>query len=134
MPTYGGKKYVSALSPVDRGLAQSMADPFTDAIHVAEGNDNYGVQGHDDNPRLTTQNSVVNNVARWRAAGSPGKFVDFMQKRWAPIGAKNDPKNLNKNWAPNVRDALQKDPEVDYQFLKDLNLVKNPMDQFQGVA
>jgi len=25
-----------------------------------------------------------------------------MQKRWAPIGAENDPKGLNKNWTKNV--------------------------------
>lgn len=54
-----------------------------------------------------------------------------MANRWAPVGAKNDPTNLNKNWPGNVRDKLRKNPEVDYQFFKDLNLVQSPMDQFQ---
>ena len=116
-------------------MAQDVASPFASAIRVAEGNPNYGVLSlHTSDPRTIAANSVVNNIARWEAAGSPGKFIDFMQRRWAPIGAKNDPKNLNKNWAGNVRGALQKDPNVDYQFLKDQNLVKAPMDQFTAVA
>jgi hypothetical protein len=79
-------------------------------------------------------NSIYNNLVRWQEAGRPGKFVDFMQKRWAPIGAKNDPKNLNKNWAPNVREFLKKGP-IDYQELEANNLVMNPMDAFNvGVA
>ena len=53
-------------------------------------------------------NSVRNNRLRWEKAGKPGKFVDFMGKRWAPIGAENDPKGLNVNWARNVREALKK--------------------------
>jgi hypothetical protein len=53
-------------------------------------------------------NSIRNNRLRWEKAGSPGRFVDFMQKRWAPIGASNDPEGKNKNWARNVRAALKK--------------------------
>lgn len=30
------------------------------------------------------------------------RFVEFWRDKWAPLGAKNDPKNLNKNWARNV--------------------------------
>jgi hypothetical protein len=30
------------------------------------------------------------------------EFVTFWGKRWAPIGAENDPKNLNANWPRNV--------------------------------
>jgi len=29
-------------------------------------------------------------------------FVDFWAARWAPIGAANDPNNLNRHWAKNV--------------------------------
>ena len=29
-------------------------------------------------------------------------FVKFMQSRWAPIGADNDPNGLNANWSRNV--------------------------------
>lgn len=30
------------------------------------------------------------------------EFVEYFGSFWAPIGVKNDPKNLNKNWVPNV--------------------------------
>ncbi len=32
-------------------------------------------------------------------------FVIFAQKSYCPIGAENDPNDLNKNWAENVCDA-----------------------------
>jgi len=44
--------------------------------------------------------------ARWAAGTIKKRYtgdIDSFAKRWAPIGAKNDPKNLNKNWAKNVK-------------------------------
>ena len=32
----------------------------------------------------------------------PDVFVAFWGARWAPVGAKNDPHSLNRNWASNV--------------------------------
>lgn len=29
-------------------------------------------------------------------------FAEFLAKRWAPVGATNDPKGLNRNWLANV--------------------------------
>ena len=46
--------------------------------------------------------SIVKSRKRWDAAGKPDTFIEFMGKRWAPVGAKNDPTNLNKNWHKNV--------------------------------
>ena len=48
--------------------------------------------------------------AKW-AAGTIDKHFDGDMKkfadRWAPIGAKNDPTNLNKNWLPNILDKMK---------------------------
>ena len=33
-------------------------------------------------------------------------FVGYLGSIWAPIGAENDPTNLNKNWIPNVLKSL----------------------------
>ena len=52
-------------------------------------------------------NSIRNNERRFTASGSKGDFVDFMGKRWAPGGAKNDPRNLNAYWPRNVRYFLK---------------------------
>jgi len=30
-------------------------------------------------------------------------FLLFWQQRWAPVGAPNDPRGLNENWAGNVQ-------------------------------
>ena len=30
------------------------------------------------------------------------EFISFLGKRYAPMGVKNDPMNLNKNWVKNV--------------------------------
>lgn len=86
------------------------------------------------NPSNVLRNSVMNNYQRWTSGQTPApwiqerplKFVDFMQKRWAPIGAENDPKNLNANWAPNVRYFLKQIlGEKKYKEAEKLNLVKN---------
>ena len=45
--------------------------------------------------------------ALWDYVGggyAPGfdAFIQFLGKRWAPIGVANDPTDLNRNWVPNV--------------------------------
>ena len=76
-----------------------------EAIKVAENDPaRFGVRSEKVKSREEAQrildNSVRNNRLRWEKAGKPGKFVDFMHTKggpwgtgWAPIGAKNDPKN-----------------------------------------
>jgi len=32
-----------------------------------------------------------------------GDFINYLQKVYCPVGAENDPKNLNENWERNVR-------------------------------
>ena len=49
--------------------------------------------------------------ARWAAGTIDKRFTGDLKAfadRWAPIGAKNDPKNLNKNWLPNILDKMNK--------------------------
>jgi hypothetical protein len=49
--------------------------------------------------------------ARWAAGTIKKRFTgdlkDFAD-RWAPIGAENDPDNLNKNWYPNILDYMSR--------------------------
>ncbi len=44
--------------------------------------------------------TIVKNRQRWDGKGD---FIEFLGSRYAPIGVKNDPKGLNKNWVRNVR-------------------------------
>jgi hypothetical protein len=48
-------------------------------------------------------NTVRNNLKRWEKAGKPGDYLEFLAKRYAPIGVSNDPRNLNQNWYSNVK-------------------------------
>jgi hypothetical protein len=44
--------------------------------------------------------------ARWAAGTIQKRFhgdIDAFAKRWAPVGASNDPNGLNKNWIKNIK-------------------------------
>ena len=123
-------------SPQEIAYMRQMLPIFAQAVKFAENNpENLGVLSvNTDNPGKVLNNSVLNNFNRWINGQYPApwikekpkKFVDFMQRRWAPIGAENDPDNLNQNWAPNVRWYLQQNlkPE-EYDLLKRLDFVKH---------
>lgn len=53
-------------------------------------------------------NTVRNNKKRYAEYGhkTHDSFIEFLASRYAPIGAGNDPRNLNKNWVKNVRAFL----------------------------
>jgi hypothetical protein len=126
-------------------LMDEFKQPMGEAVKFAENNKrNHGVLSvKTNNPSQVLDDSVRNNLNRFMTgrqsndnydnSGTP-RFVDFMQQRWAPIGAKNDPKNLNQNWAPNVRGYLKKQYPDKYQRWRNMNLVQSPINQFQAVA
>lgn len=91
---------------------------LADAIYIAEGGAKakkpYGVLSVPCNSeaecRRITMNTIRNNKRRFKEYGhkTHRSFLEFFASRWAPIGAENDPHNLNKNWLPNVRKILNK--------------------------
>lgn len=97
--------------PIDEGYARRVVD----AIRCAEGGNKakrpYGVLSvptrSEAHARSVCLNTVRRNWDRWEAEGSPGDFIDYLGKRYAPVGAKNDPRGLNKNWPRNVRSRLK---------------------------
>jgi hypothetical protein len=122
---------------------QYMSPYMNQAVKVAEGNpNNFGVLSQQVNsPAEANQalnKSIANNFWRWIQTSDNGelpkeKFVDFMQQRWAPLGAANDPNNLNVNWAPNVRKSLQNQlgPE-EYKRWRALKLAQNNQAPWEG--
>jgi hypothetical protein len=46
--------------------------------------------------------TVQKTYDRWVKAGAKGEFIAFLGKRYCPVGAKNDPNGLNRNWVNNV--------------------------------
>lgn len=93
---------------IDETLANSIAD----AIYIVEGGAKakvpYGILSVKTNdPRRICLNTIRNNYIRWQNAGSKGDFLEFLAGRYAPIGVANDPRNLNRNWLPNLRKILK---------------------------
>lgn len=98
---------------------------FADAIYQAEGRAGarvpYGLVG--DFPRgadeQTARFFLIDKIRRWQrqfeektgknsfgASGYTDAFLEWFRDRYAPIGAANDPNNLNQNWLGNVRAGL----------------------------
>ena len=46
--------------------------------------------------------TVRNTYARWLATDQSVPFLVYRRDRYAPLGADNDPTNLNENWLRNV--------------------------------
>ncbi len=51
--------------------------------------------------------TVKKNLERFRKSGEKD-IIEFLGKRWAPIGAENDPLGLNRHWVRNVRFFYEK--------------------------
>jgi len=83
-------------------------DQWADAIRQAERNPNYGILSIPCNSeaqcRKYCKNTVYNTLVKYRAdrCKEGESDIDCLARRYAPIGASNDPQNLNKNWKKNV--------------------------------
>jgi len=47
--------------------------------------------------------TIRKNIARWEKDGKKEDFITYLSRKYAPVGAKNDPDGLNKNWIKNVK-------------------------------
>jgi len=54
-------------------------------------------------PRQACINTIKSAIKRYNKQGAKGDFITFLGKTYCPIGAKNDPTGLNKNWVKNVK-------------------------------
>jgi hypothetical protein len=84
-------------------------DAIANAIYKAEGGTKtrhpYGILAHykHTTPRQACINTIKHARRDWNGMGD---FILFLQRRYCPIGAKNDPTGLNKNWERNVKRFL----------------------------
>lgn len=78
---------------------------LADAIYKAEGGTKtrhpYGIlkKYKTTTPRQACINTIKSNLKRWNGKGD---FIVFLGKTYCPVGAKNDPLGLNRNWVKNV--------------------------------
>lgn len=137
----GYPSFRKQLNQKQQASADFIVPPMNQAIKQAENNPrNFGVLSEQGDPNTILNNSIFNNFVRWIQSGQTMPFVDFMGsfggpvgKGWAPIGAPNDPDNLNQNWIPNVKGALEQNlgPE-EYKRWHQYNMVQTPMDNFRA--
>lgn len=86
-------------------------DQIADAIYLAEGGAKtrhpYGilVKYKVTTPRQACINTIRHARRDWDGKGD---FIEFLGSRYAPIGADNDPRGLNRNWVKNVKYFLER--------------------------
>ena len=79
---------------------------LADSIYKAEGGSKtshpYGILQHykKTTPRQACINTIKHALRDWSGKGD---FISFLGNRYCPVGAKNDPTSLNKNWIGNVK-------------------------------
>jgi hypothetical protein len=82
---------------------------IADAIFKAENSKThpYGILAHYKNtsPRQACLNTIAHAKRDWNGKGD---FIVFLGSRYCPVGAKNDPTGLNKNWVRNVNRFLER--------------------------
>ena len=91
-------------------------DKLVNAIYIAEGGANtshpYGIleKYKTTTPRQACINTVNHALRDYtKEVFSDYEFIVFLGNRYCPVGAENDPTNLNKNWIPNVWSLYQKE-------------------------
>ena len=52
--------------------------------------------------------TIKKNYDRWIDAGCPDDFITFLGSKYCPVGAENDPNNLNQHWVGNVKEWVEK--------------------------
>ena len=87
---------------------------LANAIYHAEGGANtrhpYGILAKykTTTPRQACINTIRSKHREWLKLGSKGDYLRYLQSRYCPIGATNDPAGLNVNWYKNVSKLYKK--------------------------
>ena len=92
-------------NPLPAGASEVWTNnQIANAIYKAENSKAhpYGILTHykHTTPRQACINTIEHARRDWNGKGD---FIEFLGNRYCPIGAKNDPKGLNKNWVKNVK-------------------------------
>jgi len=111
--------FLFVASPLMAGtISSNQVTSIVDAIYKIEGGSKtrypYGIKSvKTSNPRKVCENTVRNHYKRWSSWGKTNDFLQSLQMRYCPIGAPDDPHNLNSNWLKNLRATLGKNFQVE---------------------
>lgn len=97
---------LASLMTASARLPDNEAKRFVRAIRKAEGNPNHGILSiRTRNPERACFVTVQNTHDRWLAAGRPGRFLDFLARRYCPPSVD---RVGHRNWKKNVRFFLSR--------------------------
>lgn len=102
--------YIPNCTPLIHHTCSELAD----AIYTAEGGSHtrhpYGILMHyrHTTPRMACINTIHHQIMNWLNTDQSEPFLAYLARHYAPIGASNDPNNLNINWIYNVQYWLRK--------------------------
>lgn len=92
---------------IDPRFIVALAGAESSFGKISKGHNAWGIGPHE---RFASWDAGLERVAsllRRHYVGSGLKSVEKIGAKWAPIGAGNDPTNLNSNWTRNVRSIYQ---------------------------
>lgn len=113
-----GKVLILLLCLICYSACYSYTDAeIADAIYKAEGGAKakkaFGIlsvkcEGYNE-CRQVCLNTIRNNRKRYKEYGYKKykTYLEFLASRYAPVGAENDPRGLNRNWLKNVKYFLK---------------------------
>jgi len=111
---YANPEYLTIRAAAERNNCDDLVILL--AIRKAENGatgKEFGIKGKAWGTDLSTQAgwaacTVRNHRIRHREHDCGLDFIACLSRRYCPVGAANDPDNLNKNWARNVRFWVKK--------------------------
>ena len=95
--------------PEARAVESFNIEKLADAIYLAEGGAKtkypYGIltKYKTTTPRQACINTINSALKRFALQTKEKDFIIFLSLTYCPIGAKNDPHNLNIHWVKNVK-------------------------------
>jgi hypothetical protein len=107
---WGDVLYMNNPAAIVQAIRQAEGVPSYGLMNLAKAYGGIHMNVPDPVGRRAAGDLLHHIHAQWIDAGTPGPFLEYLQKQWAPEGASNDPKDLNKNWLRNVQATLQ--PEL----------------------
>lgn len=107
---------LSQLSSTAYAADEVFFNRVVDAIYIIEGSERavkpFGIlsvpcSSYSECRRICL-NTVRNNYRRWEKSDKVLTYFEFLASRYAPIGAENDPNNLNRHWLKNLEQVINK--------------------------
>ena len=107
-PGYGEHLYATDPGAIIEGVRAAEGVPSYGQENLAAKYGGSHTKVPESEGRAGAAATLHNDFKAWVQAGKPGDFLDYFADHYAPMGASNDPSNLNANWTQNLVGAIQR--------------------------